>query len=81
MSKLKNPVTMKVILVNFLKGPIERVQPVELFTVNYVRTDARQEKYRKSAIPYMQRKLNFLWYKTLFCDKTHDILMRMLIIL
>ena len=42
--------------------PVEPVthnhQPrnVELFTVNYART----EKYRKSAIPYMQRKLNFL---------------------
>ena len=33
-----------------------QLRNVELFTVNYART----EKYRKSAIPYMQRKLNFL---------------------
>ena len=59
-----------------------QLRNAELFTVNYART----EKYRKSAIPYMQRKLNSLWKNLiLFCDKTHDIfnyiLMRMLIIL
>ena len=33
-----------------------QLRNVELFTVNYART----ERYRKSAIPYMQRKLNSL---------------------
>jgi len=42
-----------------------QLRNVELFTVNYART----EKYRKSAIPYMQRKLNFLWYNLiLICE-------------
>ena len=47
---------------HFALFPVEPVahnhqlRNVELFTVNYART----ERYRKSAIPYMQRKLNSL---------------------
>ena len=34
-----------------------QLRSVELIAVNYART----EKYRKSATPYMQRKLKSLW--------------------